>query len=328
MLHRKIFFKAIQFLIAAVVLIYLCSKLDVAQIGELIHGAVLSYLLLAFLILVGQIVIAAYRWLLVMRLSGFSLPLWPCVGAFAVSSLINTTLPVAISGDIMRMWVTTKNGMPAGSSICTVLLDRVLNTLGLGFMVIAILLPHMLWAHTSPFDIRINLITLGFATMLFISFIGLVLLAPLLKRYNICLPFVLAPLDRLSRMSWLLFQHPLQTLFLFGVIFIGHFMLITAIGLLAYGLHIQLSFMQALIGIPIALLFSAIPITPGGWGIRESTMVVALGQFHVIPEAALGISILYGIGSTLGSLPAAIVWFMQKNRSDKIGIPITTSILP
>jgi uncharacterized membrane protein YbhN (UPF0104 family) len=57
----------------------------------------------------------------------------------------------------------------------------------------------------------------------------------------------------------------------------------------------------------VVLLTTGIPVTIGGWGLRESASVVVLHTMGVATEDALGISILFGLIQLLMGLFAGLV---------------------
>jgi uncharacterized membrane protein YbhN (UPF0104 family) len=64
--------------------------------------------------------------------------------------------------------------------------------------------------------------------------------------------------------------------------------------------------------IPIVILFSLIPISIAGWGVRESIMVVGFGYLSVPAEQALALSILYGFLMIIVALPGGFFWGFKK----------------
>jgi hypothetical protein len=53
-----------------------------------------------------------------------------------------------------------------------------------------------------------------------------------------------------------------------------------------------------------------VPISIGGWGLRELAVVSLLGNLGVAPENALLFSVCFGLTLLLGSLPGALVWVL------------------
>ncbi len=318
MLDKKKLIKWLQIFIALGVFYFLYSQINLQQFIETIHDASISYLFLALFLLIGQMTLAAYRWFLVVRMNGFLLPLNECIGSFAASSFVNTTLPVSITGDLMRIWVATRRNIPTTISLNNVLLDRILNTVSLALLVFMTQIPFLI--HSKY---QINTIASWFSLALIGAFIGLAFIEIVLKRFK-KLTVILSPIKMLSQMTQQVIKQPHRTLLSFTfVLYMGHFLLVAAIILIAKSLHTELPFYSALMSIPIAMLFSIIPITPGNWGIREGIMVVILNPLGISAEVALSISIIFGLGTVLSSVPGALVWFIKKNWSKKTLISLT-----
>jgi uncharacterized membrane protein YbhN (UPF0104 family) len=75
----------------------------------------------------------------------------------------------------------------------------------------------------------------------------------------------------------------------------------------------------ALVLFPGVLLVSMLPISLGGWGVREHAMVVAFGLVGVPADAALSASILYGLCLLIASLPGGVLWLAER-RQEMCGV--------
>jgi hypothetical protein len=53
-----------------------------------------------------------------------------------------------------------------------------------------------------------------------------------------------------------------------------------------------------------------VPISIGGWGLRELAVISLLAGYRVAPEKALLFSVCFGLALALGSLPGAAVWLL------------------
>jgi glycosyltransferase 2 family protein len=54
-----------------------------------------------------------------------------------------------------------------------------------------------------------------------------------------------------------------------------------------------------------------VPISVGGWGLRELAVVSLLGAHGLAPEPALLFSVCFGLVCVLGALPGAVVWLVS-----------------
>jgi hypothetical protein len=51
-----------------------------------------------------------------------------------------------------------------------------------------------------------------------------------------------------------------------------------------------------------------VPISIGGWGLRELAVVTLLASHGVPAEIALSLSLTFGIVFVLGAVPGALIW--------------------
>jgi len=57
------------------------------------------------------------------------------------------------------------------------------------------------------------------------------------------------------------------------------------------------------------------PISIGGWGLRELAVISLLATYGVAPERALLFSVCFGLALALGSLPGALAWLLYPFRA-------------
>ena len=53
-----------------------------------------------------------------------------------------------------------------------------------------------------------------------------------------------------------------------------------------------------------------VPISVGGWGLREVAVVAVMGDYGLAPERALLFSVCFGLVLAAGALPGALVWLL------------------
>jgi hypothetical protein len=65
--------------------------------------------------------------------------------------------------------------------------------------------------------------------------------------------------------------------------------------------------LDCLVLVPPALLVSALPISLGGWGVREGALVAAFSLVHADPAAVAATSVMFGLTTPLvGGIAAAV----------------------
>ena len=77
---------------------------------------------------------------------------------------------------------------------------------------------------------------------------------------------------------------------------------------LARSLDVAVTWLDCMLLVPPVILAAMLPITVGGWGVREITMVVLFGAIGIASDAALALSILVGLVAVLVSLGGGVLW--------------------
>jgi glycosyltransferase 2 family protein len=79
--------------------------------------------------------------------------------------------------------------------------------------------------------------------------------------------------------------------------------------------HLDVSFVDFLMLMPPVVLLSGLPISVGGWGVRENAMIAALGTVGVGASAAMVLSVQLGALVALLSLPGGALWLWRHMAS-------------
>jgi hypothetical protein len=85
---------------------------------------------------------------------------------------------------------------------------------------------------------------------------------------------------------------------------------INAVILFAHGFGVTLAPAAAYLVVPVAVLSSSLPISIGGWGVREASLSYGLMLFGVASDDAALLGLALGIGLLLASLPGGIVMLL------------------
>jgi len=93
-----------------------------------------------------------------------------------------------------------------------------------------------------------------------------------------------------------------------------HLISVVAVMIMAIGLGINVEFGGFLLIVSLVGLIMVVPISIAGWGVREGVMVVGFGYLGVVPEAALALSILFGLLVLTVSLPGGIIWVLKRSH--------------
>jgi hypothetical protein len=85
------------------------------------------------------------------------------------------------------------------------------------------------------------------------------------------------------------------------------------------GLSISLSFIDCAVVFSPTVIAALVPITLGGWGLREGALVVLLRFYGIGGEQALLLSLLFSFALLIGTLPGLAVWLVNFPTSPEQG---------
>jgi uncharacterized membrane protein YbhN (UPF0104 family) len=248
---------------------------------------------LALAICAVQIVLLIVRWREVVRALEFTARLRTLMVGTLTERFVNQILPSTIGGDAARIGQLVADGVNTNAAALSVFFDRCLGILAL------VVLTAASWpAVVGTADG--NEVTKPIGVVVVVALVGVLAVAALPRRWR------QATIGRLrGTRLWALGALVERTHQLFRTwVFAGR--------ALGAALAVQASFcaLFAVIGVavapqsswltlaafaPMIMLVSLIPLSVGGWGVREGAAIVLLAEAGVASQEALAISLLFGI---------------------------------
>lgn len=253
-----------------------------ATLSRIHAGAVAACL--AFLI--GHTLLSAWRWRLVCRALRVAAPQpRDALRWTALSVTLSQALPSTVGGDAYRIGVLAgQHGWPAAAR--SVIHDRLNGLWVLGVLAAAGGAAALWLAGWSPEVVLLCMA--GAAAVLAIP--ALVRLPSMAKEAA-----EFRALLRSGRLIWICVAI--------------HGMTLGAFASLSAGLQPGSDlWWQAALVAPGVMLVAALPVSLGGWGVREGAMIIALGLFGVAAGEALALSVAYGLMLLVTGALGALAW--------------------
>jgi uncharacterized protein (TIRG00374 family) len=85
-------------------------------------------------------------------------------------------------------------------------------------------------------------------------------------------------------------------------------MFCASVWLAALSIGVSLPLLDSLLLVPPVMVVMLLPVTIGGWGLRESAMVIAFGAAGIAPDAGFAVSVLVGLVTMGVSLVGGVFW--------------------
>jgi uncharacterized membrane protein YbhN (UPF0104 family) len=292
--------------ISVLVIALLLSRADLAGVGASLAAASMSGLALSCLAFLLVPVLGGLRWHLALRGIGERSDLTATTIIFGTATIAGQILP-SVAGDALRVFLATRAGHGVREAARSVLLERAFMIMGvLGLLLI-----------TAPM-LANSLADTG------VVWLGAALFGCGLAAFAVLLAADYAPyrLRRLPPWQLLAGTAPAARRLTFssngamlvGASLAGNLNFALAGFLLAKALGLHVTAWDMIVVMPTVTFATTLPISLGGWGMREGAMVVLLGRFGVPSAGALSLSLLFGAFGMISGLPFLFAWVTARQQ--------------
>lgn len=277
--------------------------IDTSKLQDIFNSANLWYVALAALIVAPMPLINLPRWQALLEWLGYCLPRTALTRALFVGSFFNQVLPSSVGGDAWRIWFCMRVGVPFGVATSTILVER-LAGLAVIFVLFGVVFVELL-GRVGPDPVRWVLWAM-LAGCFGVGFAIALLRAGMADRLQSVR--LLRPLAAFGRTLGVVTASMRRSALLFATALVGQLIGITALWAVSLGLDASLSLVDCAVVFSPMVIAALVPITVGGWGLREGALVVLLRFYDVSGEQALLLSLLFSFALLVGTLPGLAVW--------------------
>jgi glycosyltransferase 2 family protein len=256
-----------------------------------------------------QIGLAAFRWHRILLGLGATTRIATSLRLYYIAAFFNTWLWGSVGGDVLRAWLSHNSQLRLRQSINSVILDRVAAVAAVGILVLV----------TAPVFIANTHQTMLGLTLCAVAacLLGGILVAALLHRVPIDWQRFkfLRGLHLLSQATATIFFRPNVALPVLGIAVVGQVVTALAVYVMSLGLNVGLSLFDCVILMQPVALVIALPISVGGWGVRETAMIGLLSFVGISSSAALSLSVQMGLLTVVATLPGGAIWLLHKDQT-------------
>ena len=299
----------IRLLVTVVVLGYLVSRIDlVGSIRVVTRIDLTTWLLLALVIAVDRM-LAASRWLTLVRASSIELPTLLGVRLFLISSFLGSFLPAGVGGDVARTWELASRTQRGSEALAVAAVDR---WLGLSSV---LLLGVVGLASAQGVDARVRVALYALFVVVLVgglvgAFADLFVAAVLPTRWAERRPWAavtkLAGVVRRFRRRW-----PAIVLVV-GLSFVVQALRVVLAWLIGVGLGVDVPLSYYFVIMPIGIVLILLPISIGGFGPAQGVIIWMLRPVGVPDEISFAMSTLYILLGLLANLPGAALFLRYR----------------
>jgi uncharacterized protein (TIRG00374 family) len=227
---------------------------------------------------------------------------------YFIAVFFNICLWGSISGDVVRGWLSLRDKVPAEIAVNSVILDRVAALAGVALLVLATT-PYWMarFDHSAGALVPAALAVAGLLGIVVVS-----QLDRLPQSWQSLRPVLL--LHSLGTATRTIFLRPSAAVPTLIVAVLSQLLSALTAYFVARSLSVGVSLLDCMVLMQLIALITALPISIGGWGVRETAIIGILGLVGVPASAALALSVQLGLLAMVVSLPGLVLWFMMKPR--------------
>lgn len=306
--HHKFFSLLAKISLMLLAFWFVSRGIDVAEMKSMLRSQNRFVFVEAIFFITVQILLGAARWRVIINalVVGRSvISKLSTLKTYYISIFFNCCLPGTVGGDVVRVFLVKSEQVPLPLAISSVVIDRMVALLALGVMGV---LTMPLFAAYLGFSAWLLLpmlcVLIVFSVWILINLERIIPKIPFLKKLHW--------LEHLLQNIRLMIARPQPTAWSLFYAIVAHVNYCLAAYFLAESLGSPISLLDALTLVPWVLLISIIPISIGGWGLREAAMVYLLGLIGVPQVAALALSVQLGLLSIVVSIPAGLLWLSRR----------------
>ena len=258
----------------------------------------LIFLPLIVLISLLQYMLSAWRWCYIASKSKSNIVYKEALEYYYIAGFLNNILPTGIVGDIYRTLNVKINDKTGSDNLVKSLQSVVFERLSGQIALLA----------TFIISLVIFFITNGkyeasaYVLLIIISFVILTRLVFIFQKKN----------KYLINFKYIFSGNHFYRHFLLSVIIVFTY-IITYI-ICAYSLNLDIDIVSFFVFAPIILFSMTLPVSIGGWGVRETTALAISFLLGLSVSASVTVAIVYGLTNLICSLPG-IYFLINKNFS-------------
>ena len=264
------------------------------SIYKIIYLVDYKYIILIIFISILQYIFSAIRWMYISKHTDLKLEFFYSLKFYYIASFFNNILPGGIVGDIYRIYQTSVNKKEIskmGKSLQSVIYERLSGQIMLLLVFLVSLTFYFL--VNAKYAAFLILFVLCFT----IFFIGKIFFQYSIKKFIIT--------ESIRKNLNLLFSGKIFWRHLFySFLVVSSYILIYIIS--ALSLNLEIDYLAFLVFSPIILFSMTLPISIGGWGIRELTALLISFLLGLSASASISVSIIYGVLNLLCSFPGLL----------------------
>jgi uncharacterized membrane protein YbhN (UPF0104 family) len=314
---RRILLSTAKVAISAALLYLALRKVNLSELLSRFTLGSLFWIGMAIAVTFLQIFVGVLRWREISAACGAPLELDRAMRYNVIGTFFNPTLPSAIGGDAVRLWLVARAGAGWRAATYSIFVDRAVGLIALAIIIVA----SLPWSYRLINDPegRSALLLLDLAALgggLGFLLVG-ALKWPWLKRW-----WATHHLHACAVIANRVLFDPSRGPLVAILSLLVHVLTVVIAWCVVQSIAAPVSFGQIFQLIPPVMLITMMPISIAGWGVREATMGLAFGFAGLMTNEGVNVSLLYGAVTFIVGAFGGLVWIFSAEKAAQGSAPI------
>ena len=275
-----------------------------SRFGELLAAADWWWWLAALAVTLLVQSVAGVRWAALARPLGFDFPRSFFVRRFFEGMFFSLCLPSSIGGDVVKAMRIGKTAPLQLLAACSVVVDRLTGLAALGVLVGSAVVAR-------EYGLGMSGAALVFGVLLLAVLAGFRIVLLLLGRIHAVLPEGSGSREFVAQLLPYR-QQPGLVLCAVGWSFVVQMGGAVAVALVGRALGVNQPLIVWFSVVPLVALAMVLPISIGGFGVRENAMEYLLRGYGVAPETGVAIALLWGLCTVFAGLLGGVLFLLER----------------
>jgi glycosyltransferase 2 family protein len=296
---KKLAIFFVKLCISIILIILIFNRVDLDKLEDLVSQVQWTTWFFPIIFMFVQILLLTRRWQWVINLNEKKVDYMGSLKITIASLIANILFISSVSGVAVKIWLTSRSGFPIVRSICAAIADRMLTLLALVILAITFFHFSRHYIEESTFYSMVAIL-IGLAALVFL--LGLLGMR-VFKKFIFSNRNVLRLIVYIRK---LIFDKRIifKTI---GISIVAQFFYFMAVNYIAVLGNSNIPVLGLLSVLPMIALVASLPISIGGWGVREGAFVYGLGLLGVSPEESFLISVQIGFIGIFSTILASLL---------------------
>lgn len=317
--------RVLQAVVSVGVVAYLLSFLNLETVARLWDLALWRDFWVAPALMMAGVYLAALRWVALLRWLGAWMRQSRAFCVYLISTFYNVILPGVLGGDAVRIGYGGKiTSAPMSTVFVSVFMERYFGLVGLGGLGTLVLVLNLAFFREHIGMVPLLILPAALFSILAIGMF-LTLGAERLLATDQNRSGIWAKISSVAEMAVQFRKIPIRLLA--SVVSLGLLFQLSEIVVFIYFaglLGIDISPLAFLVIVPMVYLVTLLPISIGGLGVREGTLVFLLGGFNVPPGLAVLLALLVYLNRVVLALVGGVIqWLPCGSMAPETGFGIS-----